>query len=57
MYRYSSGTITLPLESLVQTLSSNKCHFILQRDTCESFVLDRYQDVQEYHIKLVNNLT
>ena len=63
MYRYSSGTITLLSESLVQTLSSKREKYnkyqslLLKTDTHESFVPDRYQDVHEYYVQLVNNLT
>ena len=63
MYMYSSGTITLPSESLVQNLSSKEKKYnkykslLLQTDKHESYVPGRYQDAHEYYIQLVNNLT
>ena len=63
LYRYSSGTITLSSESLVQTLSNKREKYnkyqslLLKTDTHESSVPDRYQDAHEYYVQLVNNLT
>ena len=63
MYMYSSSTITLPLKSLLQSLSNKREKYnkyqslLLKTDTHELFVPDRYQDAHEYYVQLVNNLT
>ena len=51
MYRYNSGTTTLLLESLDQTLSSKREKY----KKYQNLLLKT--DTHEYYVQLVNNLT